>query len=95
MVFMALSLNDYRIKLISKILFAASQEEVKRYIEGAMKALQQRKVNGHIIARFVDKIISELDLFTPQKTEGQPWRNITMAKLLFSSVKKQITAMAT
>lgn len=93
-VFMTLSLNDYRMKLIGKILFAASQEEVKRYIGGAMKALQQRKVNGPIIARFVDKIMRELDLFIPLKTGGQPWRNITRAKLLFRG-QKQITAIAT
>ena len=92
---MALSLDDYRIKLINKILFAASQEEVKRYIDTAMKALQQRKVNGHIIARFVEKIISELDLCIPVKKNDQSWRNIIMAKLLFSSIKKQISAMAT
>jgi hypothetical protein len=92
---MALSLDDYRIKLINKILFAASQEEVKRYIDAAIKALQQRKVNGHIIARFVDKIISELDLFIPVKKTDQSWRNIIIAKLLFSGIKKQISAMTT
>ena len=92
---MALSLDDYRIKLINKILFAASQEEVKRYVDTAIKALQQRKVNGHIIARFVDKIISELDLFIPVKNTDQSCRNIIIAKLLFSGIKKQISSMTT
>lgn len=86
---MALSLDDYRIKLINKTLFAASQGEVKRYIDTAIKALQQRKVNGHIIARFVDKIISELDLFIPVKKTDQSWRNIIIAKLLLVVLKNK------
>ncbi len=77
---MPLSLEEYRIKLINKILFCASQEEVKRYIDTAIKALQQKKVNGHIISRFVDKIISEIDLFTSEKKRS------TMEKYCHSEV---------
>ena len=73
---MSLSLGEYRTKLINKILFAASQEEVKRFIDAAIKALDQNKVHGHIISRFIEKIISDLGLFNPMKKEAQQWSNI-------------------
>jgi len=44
---MAISLDDYKEELISKIHSATSQDEVKRIMDSAMKALQSNKVNGH------------------------------------------------
>lgn len=87
---MSLSLNEYRRKLINKILFAASQEEVKRFIETAIKALQQSKVNGHIIDRFIEKTTSDLDEFNPIKEEVQQWSNIQMAKIIFHRTKNNL-----
>lgn len=87
---MSLSLNDYRTKLINKILFAESQEEVKRFIDTAVKALEQNKVNGHIIDRFIEKITSDLEEFNPIKKEAQQWSNIQMAKILFNRIKNKL-----
>jgi len=89
---MSLSLDEYRTKLINKILLASSQEEVKRFIETALKALEQNKVNGHIIIRFVEKISSDLGLFNPMKKDAQQWSNIKMAKILFNRIKDQMSA---
>ena len=89
---MSLSLDEHRIKLINKILFAASQEEVKRFIDAAIKALEQNKVNGHIISRFIEKIISDLGLFNPMKKEAQQWSNIKFAGILFNRIKHHSTA---
>lgn len=81
---MSLSLDQYRVKLINKILNAQSQEEVKRFIDAAIKALKDHKVNGHIISRFVDKINNDLVLFNPLNKDAQQWSNISMAKILFN-----------
>jgi hypothetical protein len=91
---MSLSLDEYRAKLINHILFASSQGEVNQFIEAAMKALEQNKINGHIIARFVDKIISDLDLFDPMKKDAQHWSNIKMAKILFNRIKPKMKALS-
>jgi len=92
---MSLSLDDYKTKLINKILFAASQDEVKRFIDAAIKALEQNQVNGHIVSRFVEKIISDLELFNPMKKEAQQWSNIKIALILFNRKKNKLNTPAT
>lgn len=89
---MSLSLDEFRCKLINKILFAGSQEDVKRFCDASMKGLEHHKVNGHIIARFVDKMISELGQFNPMSKDAQQWRNIQIAKIKFNRIKQQIGA---
>ena len=87
---MPLTLPEYRKKLISDILYAASQEEVNKIIDAAIIALEQNRVRLHIIARFVDKIIEELDAFSPMNIEAQHWSNIRMAKILFNRIKNKL-----
>ena len=89
---MSLSLDDFRTKLINKILFATSQEEVKSFIDTAIKYLEQQKVNGHIVVRFVDKISSELDWFNPMNKDAQQWSNIKIAKIMFIRIKNKFNA---
>lgn len=88
---MSLSLDEYRCKLINKILFAGSQVEVRRLCDASMKGLEQHKVNGHIVARFVDKMISELEQFNPMNKDAQQWSNIRMARIQFNRIKQQIS----
>ena len=87
---MPLSLEEYRTKLINRILAATSKEEVSRYIATAMKALEKHKLNGHLISRFVDKISVELDLFNPLKNDSQQWSNIKIARIHFFRIKKEL-----
>lgn len=82
------TMEDFCHKLVSKILFAASQEEVKRYIDTAMKSMVTHKVNGHIIARFADKSLLHLKAFSPMDQDAQQWTNIKMAILLFNQIKR-------
>ncbi len=91
---MSLSLDDYSTKLINKILFATSQEEVKRVIDNAVKALEQYKVNGHIVVRFIDKISSELDLFNPMNKDAQQWSNIKISRIQFFRIKRNLESLA-
>lgn len=85
---MDLSLTDYRSKLIAKIMLSNSQAEVKRYIDAALKSLEQHKLHGHIITRFVDKMIAELEIFNPMDKDAQQWSNIHMARIVFKQVKR-------
>lgn len=87
---MPLSLDEYRCKLINKILFASSQEEVERFCNAALKGMQSNNVNGYIIARFTDRIINELDGFTQLNQDAQQWNNIKMARIQFNRIKHQM-----
>ena len=89
---MPLSLDEYRCKLINKILFAGSQGEVKRFCDAALKGLEYHKINAHIIVRFVDKMISGLEQFNPVKKDAQQWSNIQMARIQFNRIKQQISS---
>ncbi len=89
---MSITMEDYRCKLINKILFAASQSEVKRFIDGAMKGLKRHKVNGHIIVRFIDKVLRHLDELNTRDHEAQQFINIKMAKMQFNQIKDSIQA---
>ena len=84
---MSLSIDEYRSKLINKILFAGSQREVTRFCDAAINGLEQHNVNPHIVARFVEKVICELELFDPIQNDSQQWSNIQLAKILFKRIK--------
>ena len=87
---MSTSIDDYRCKLIDKILFAGSDEEAIRYADAAMKGLEQHKVNGHIVARFVTKMIRELENYSPMEEHGRQWSNVKVARNYFNQIKQKI-----
>ena len=89
---MSLILNEYRSKLITHILQAKSQHEVSSLIDAAIKALEQNRVHGHIIVRFVDKTLFELSEFSPMNNHAQHWSNIKIALILFTRIKKNLNA---
>jgi hypothetical protein len=87
---MPLTLPAYRKKLINDILYAPSQEEVSKFINAAINALEQNRVKQHVVARFVDKIIEELDAFSPMNEDAQHWTNIRIARILFNRIKNKL-----
>jgi len=87
---MSLSLEEYREELVSKILSAVSQDEANCFINTALKALEQNKINGHIISRFVEKMTRDLRLFDPMKKDAQQWSNIKIARILFIRIKNNL-----
>jgi hypothetical protein len=91
---MSLSLDQYLRKLINKILFADSQEEVIGYCDTALKGFGDPKINDRIIGLFLDRIIIELDLFNRTSKDGQQGSNITIAKIHFQRIKKRISTTA-
>jgi hypothetical protein len=92
---MSLTINDYRCKLINKILFSTSQEEVKKYIDTAMKDLAKHKVNGHLVNRFLERTSGDLAAFSPMDNDAQQWANIKMAKMLLNQIKGSLHPQAT
>jgi len=91
---MSLALLEYRNKLVNRILVAGSQDEVKNYIDTAMKSFKCNKENEHLVSLFVNKIIAELNLFSPMNKDAQQWSNITMARILFNRFKCRDDAIA-
>lgn len=77
---------------MNKILFAGSQEEVKQFIDEAMKSLAQNKVNGHFAAHFADKMVCELEQFNPMNKDAQQWSNIRLSKIIFNRIRHQLKA---
>ncbi len=91
---MSLSLESYREKLIHKILSATSQEETRRFIDTGIKALEKHKLNGHIVTRFVEKTIEELEILSPMNKDAQQWSNIQTARILLGRIKNQMHSTA-
>ena len=91
---MPLSIEYNKTKFINDILFARSQEEVKRFIDEELKILEQKKIKTHSITKLVDETICELDLFSPMNKDAQQWSNISIAKILLKRIKHQSNVTA-
>ena len=75
------TIDDFRHKLITKILFATSQDEVERYCNFSVRELETRQVYHQFIVRFLEKTITELANFSPRDQNSQQWSNIINAKV--------------
>ncbi len=84
---MAKNLDDYRCKLISKILQAANEDHASRFFNAAIKSLKEHKVNGYVTKRFLDKIELELDSLQPQDLTPQQLHNREKAYQLTAATK--------
>lgn len=89
-----MTLDTYRHELIEAIRLAGSSDEVQELVENAMAALLQNKVHGHIIARFVDKVIFDLGHRDIQPTEKNVLNNIQTAKKELVLLKKYLVEKA-
>ncbi|WP_290791326.1 hypothetical protein [Flavihumibacter sp. UBA7668] len=87
---MAKNLDDYRCKLISKILQAPTSDHVTRFFNAAIKSLKEHKVNGYVTKRFLDKIELELDSIQPDELNSQQLNNREKAYQLTADCKNQL-----
>jgi hypothetical protein len=87
---MTVLLDEYKTKLITKILFAASQQEVERFVDTAMRFFEQDTVSTGTVSGFVEKISSDLALFNPIKKDAQQWSNIKLAIILFNRIRSKL-----
>ena len=83
---MKVKLDDYRCKLINRVLFASSQDEVKACIESAMRSLAANEVHSHAISLFVEQTIKNLEEFSPMDYGAQQWANIHIARIKFHRI---------
>lgn len=87
---MSLTIEEYRCELLNKVLLSCSQEEVNKLIQAAIADLEKHRVNKYIIMRFVEKMIGQLQGFSPMEQEARQWSNIKTARVLFNQVKNSL-----
>lgn len=78
-----MTLPAFREKLVNKILCAPSQYHAGRIVDAAFKALHKHKVNGHLVARFIEKTTRQLDEYASAHPDSQQAENISAALLKF------------
>lgn len=83
------TLDDYRRKLIQKILLSSSTTEVRRFVNTAVRSLLDHKVHGYIILRFINRTISELETFVPPGNDVQQTGNLRAAIDQFLQFRRQ------
>lgn len=84
---MSQNIDDYRCKLINKLLFAEPLHEVQTLIYTAIKELKEHKVHNYIIKKFLDKTIQSLQDFNHCDYNSQQWVNIKMSKIVLNRCK--------
>ena len=82
------SLDNYRCKLIEKILHATNYEQIKRFILIALRSLDRHKINGHLINRFIDKTTTQFDDTPKSSINVRTEANIKFAKLQLTNLKR-------
>jgi hypothetical protein len=81
-------------KLLTEILSAGSQEDVKQLIDEALELLKNNNLDNKVAYQLIGKIIKELDLFSPLKKNAQQWSNIKIAKIQCLRIKKTLELQA-
>jgi hypothetical protein len=56
-----MTLETFAVKLLDKIINASSPVAIERYVAVAVRALGNKRVNGYIIQRFIDRVSRYLD----------------------------------
>lgn len=84
---MPITLDAFRAKLVIKILYASSIDEVRWYVYSGIKALKRNNVNPATIARFIDKIINQMNFAILPKANPMQWNNINISVILLRREK--------
>ena len=91
---MKTSLDKFRAKLIIKLLYAGSFQELKRFIDAAVSALKKGTPDVSSITMFIDKVLHQLEFIASFSTNAIELGNITKAKTFLLSNKAEISRMA-
>ena len=89
---MSILLDEYKTKLVNKILFATSQDDVKQFVDIAIKQLRDQEADDHVVSGFIENINADLALFNPITKDAQQWSNIKMAIILFNRFRSKINS---
>ncbi len=91
---MARTLDDYRRKLIDKILFSASPQDARRFGDTAIRSLNEHRVHGYIIVRFIDKTLYNLEEIFTVCMDAKQQSNIKMVLDHFRHIRKKFETSA-
>ena len=86
---MARTLDEYRHKLIDKILLAESSRDVLRFSDTALRSLNEHKVHSYIIVRFIDKTLMNLEEVSSLRIGEKQHSNIKSAIDHFVHVRRK------
>lgn len=84
------SLDDFRVKLVNKVLMAGNETDTARFCETALRSLEQHRINGHLVLRFAEKIVYDMDSFNPKSKNQRQWSNIVTARSFFHRVSEKM-----
>jgi hypothetical protein len=87
---MPLTLNEYSRELVNKMLLAGSQAEVKRFIDTGLQELGTPGINGYFIIKFLDRVIEDINEFSPMNYGAQQWANIKLARIILSKARRSL-----
>ena len=86
---MARTLDEYRHKLIDKILLAESSRDVLRFSDTALRSLNEHNVHSYIIVRFIDKTLMNLEEVSALRIGEKQQSNIKSAIDHFIHVRRK------
>ncbi|MEP6750308.1 MAG: hypothetical protein ABJB86_21395 [Bacteroidota bacterium] len=87
-----MSLEMFSVKLVHKIIDSPSPAVIERYIGVAVRALGNKKVNGYITQRFIDRVGLYLDTHIP--TNKRQEENSQFAKMRLQQFRQQLAVPA-
>ncbi|MEO6548801.1 MAG: hypothetical protein ABIN94_12405 [Ferruginibacter sp.] len=90
---MPISLNQYETQLLSEIMTANSQDEVKTLIDNFLGKRSKNKVAEAQKGIFLDNAISYLEGLNPMNKDSNEWSNINMARIHFQHIKRTMDAI--
>jgi hypothetical protein len=76
------TLETFAVKLLDKIIHAPSPAAMEHYVAVAVKALGNKKVNGYIIQRFIDRVTLYLDSHAPGNVQQEINTRIARDRLM-------------
>ena len=85
---MAGNINEFRLKLLEKIQNAPTEDGVIRLVDTAFRTLTENNVHGHIIMRFLDKLI--LDIEQHERNNEKAMFSVTATKKI-RAIKEMVT----
>ena len=84
------ALRDECVALIDKILRADTLQEVQKYCDAGIKALENQAWAKPAIADFLELVSRELKLFSPMDENPKQWNNINIAKIHIIKTRRQM-----
>jgi len=85
--------DEYRVMLINSILFAYSDEQVKRFVDACIQTLDEQKLSKAGMVEFIDRLIKDLQDFNPIDKTTRQWENMMLAKILLKRIRLQLNSL--